>query len=150
MVLIFFGSLFMIIGFFLFFHRVLLALGISFFLANDRLPMIVKMKGSLSFVGGIGAILLGWPVVGIILELYGLFVLSDRSLFSNIMHWILCIQIYCIGYTVENFFVPLELAIRAGWSWLFGSDVQKHNSRVNMETRARAMEEKMEKWSGIS
>merc|ERR1711990_845831 len=123
--LVFFGSSFMTIGVFLFMDRVLLALGnllfvsgicliiglgraISFFWQPNN-P--VKMKGSLSFFGGIGAILFGWPVVGMILEFYGFFVL-----FGGFLPIILTFigRIPVIGYIVN---LPL-----------FSSYVQKHNS----------------------
>jgi len=41
-----------------------------------------KIKASLSFFGGISVVLFGWPIVGMLFEIYG-FILLFRSVISS-------------------------------------------------------------------
>jgi hypothetical protein len=90
-----FGSLFLTIGIFLFLDRVLLALGNILFLTGLCLLIGVgrtlnffwqphnpqKMKGTFAFFGGIIIVLVvGWPLIGMLVEFYGFFVLFSGFL----------------------------------------------------------------------
>merc|ERR1712113_653675 len=89
-----FGSLFLTIGIFMFLDRVLLALGNILFLTGLCLLIGVgrtlnffwqphnpqKMKGTLAFFGGIMIVLIGWPLIGMLVEFYGFFVLFSGFL----------------------------------------------------------------------
>ncbi|XP_065836017.1 vesicle transport protein GOT1B-like isoform X3 [Oscarella lobularis] len=81
-----FGVVFLFLGMVLFFDRGLLAMGNILFLAG--LAFVIglertfkfffqsrKLKGTGCFVGGILLVLIGWPVVGMVVEAYGFFVL---------------------------------------------------------------------------
>lgn len=79
-----FGIFFSFMGVILFFDRGLLALGNIFFLLGVALLLgwlstlqLFKRnyKGSISFFFGLSLIFVGWPVLGIVIELYGSFVL---------------------------------------------------------------------------
>ena len=82
-----FGILFMFLGVLFFFDKALLALGNMLFLC--AFPMMIgftrtlkffnpigksgaKIRGILCFFCGIGLVLFGWPVVGMIVEVYGI------------------------------------------------------------------------------
>ncbi|XVF65514.1 hypothetical protein PTKIN_Ptkin09bG0255400 [Pterospermum kingtungense] len=82
--LIGFGIFFAFLGVILFFDRGLLALGNIFFLAGvailigwySTLQLFRKnYKGSASFLLGLFFLFVRWPIVGIILQIYGCFVL---------------------------------------------------------------------------
>ncbi|KAF5942039.1 vesicle transport protein GOT1 [Camellia sinensis] len=84
--LIGFGIFFSILGIILFFDRGLLALGNIFWLAGVALLLGWRStlqlftsrsnyKGSVSFLLGLFFIFVRWPIVGIILEIYGCIVL---------------------------------------------------------------------------
>lgn len=89
-----FGSCFLVLGMFLFLDRVLLGLGNILFLAGLCLLIgmgrtmaffwqpgnPVKMKGTAAFFGGIFIVLFGWPMIGMIVEFYGFFVLFSGFL----------------------------------------------------------------------
>ncbi|CAI9108782.1 OLC1v1008465C1 [Oldenlandia corymbosa var. corymbosa] len=77
-----FGILFSFLGMILFFDRGLLALGNIFWLAGVGLLLgwrstlqlftnRMNYKGSVSFLVGIFLIFVRWPIVGIVMELYG-------------------------------------------------------------------------------
>ena len=89
-----FGSCFLTLGMFLFLDRVLLGLGNILFLAGlclligiSRTTQFfwqpgnpVKMKGTAAFFGGIMIVLFGWPMIGMLVEFYGFFVLFSGFL----------------------------------------------------------------------
>ncbi|KMZ63827.1 Protein transport protein GOT1 [Zostera marina] len=88
-----FGIFFSFIGVILFFDRGLLALGNIFFLIGVALLLgwsstlqLFKRnyKGSISFFSGFFLIFVGWPVLGIVIELYGSFVLFSFSISHSI------------------------------------------------------------------
>jgi len=77
-----FGVFFLTLGVFLFLDRGLLAIGNLLFLVG--LCLIIglertmkfffqkqKLKGSAFFLGGIVIVLIGWPLIGILIEVYG-------------------------------------------------------------------------------
>ncbi|XP_057835814.1 vesicle transport protein GOT1 [Cryptomeria japonica] len=77
-----FGVLFFFLGIIFFFDKGLLAMGNILFLAGVMLTIGVKStvqffmkrshyKGSIAFVIGFFFVLIGWPVIGMILEIYG-------------------------------------------------------------------------------
>lgn len=81
-----FGIFFLFLGMLLLFDKSLLALGNILFLAG--LAAVIgrertfrfffqrhKIKGSISFFGGIIIVLFGWPMVGMLFEAYGFFLL---------------------------------------------------------------------------
>jgi len=81
-----FGSVFLFLGMILFFDRVLLAFGNILFVAG--LACLIgfqrtynfffqthKLKGSSLFFSGIFLILIGWTMIGMVVEIYGFFVL---------------------------------------------------------------------------
>ncbi|XP_067936191.1 vesicle transport protein GOT1B-like [Watersipora subatra] len=81
-----FGLLFLFLGVVLLFDKGLLAIGNILFLAGlafliglDRTFKFFfqshKWRGSCFFFGGIFVVLLGWPVIGMIIECYGFFLL---------------------------------------------------------------------------
>ncbi|OBT62163.1 hypothetical protein VE03_08355 [Pseudogymnoascus sp. 23342-1-I1] len=80
------GAFFLIFGVFLFFDRAMLAMGNILFLIG--LTAIIgpaktllffarrqKLKGTAAFTAGILLILLRWPLIGFLVELYGIFIL---------------------------------------------------------------------------
>lgn len=80
------GGFFLLGGVLLFFDRALLAMGnllflfgISLLLGPQRTFLFFarrqKWRGSLAFFLGLGLILARWPLVGFVVELYGIFVL---------------------------------------------------------------------------
>ncbi|XP_078402517.1 vesicle transport protein GOT1B-like isoform X2 [Cetorhinus maximus] len=86
-----FGVFFLLFGVLLYFDRVLLAFGNILFVSG--LPFITglqntfrfffqrqKMKGSSFFLAGILLVLLRWPVIGMLCESYGFFLLFKSSL----------------------------------------------------------------------
>ncbi|KAK3593990.1 hypothetical protein CHS0354_040732 [Potamilus streckersoni] len=81
-----FGVAFLILGVLFFFDKGLLAIGNILFLAG--LGFVIglertlrfffqrhKIKATGFFIGGMFVVLLGWPVVGMCLEIYGFFLL---------------------------------------------------------------------------
>ncbi|XP_059311198.1 vesicle transport protein GOT1-like [Lycium ferocissimum] len=86
--LIGFGVIFTLVGLFLFYDRSFVAIGNILFLSGVTLTTGVmstlqffffmkrqNFKGSASFAVGFFLIMIGWPVLGMIGEIYGLFVL---------------------------------------------------------------------------
>uniref|UniRef100_UPI00398F41B9 vesicle transport protein GOT1B-like n=1 Tax=Pristiophorus japonicus TaxID=55135 RepID=UPI00398F41B9 len=86
-----FGVFFLLFGVLLYFDRVLLGFGNILFVSG--LPFIMglqntlrfffqwqKRKGSSFFLGGILLVLLRWPVVGMLCESYGFFLLFKSTL----------------------------------------------------------------------
>ncbi|KAK4146860.1 Got1/Sft2-like family-domain-containing protein [Dichotomopilus funicola] len=80
------GGFFLIAGILLFFDRAMLAMGNILFLVG--LTIIIgphktalffarrqKLKGTAAFFGGLSLILLRWPLIGFLVELYGIVVL---------------------------------------------------------------------------
>ncbi|KAK1759397.1 vesicle transport protein [Echria macrotheca] len=80
------GGFFLIGGVMLFFDRAMLAMGNILFLIG--LTIIIgpqktavffarkqKLKGTAAFFGGLALILLRWPLIGFLIELYGIMVL---------------------------------------------------------------------------
>eukprot|EP00040_Diaphanoeca_grandis_P009457 m.48929 g.48929 ORF g.48929 m.48929 type:complete len:139 (-) comp20892_c0_seq2:99-515(-) len=87
--LIGFGIFFLILGVILFFDSALLAMGNILFVAGVSLMIGLsntftfffgakKIKGSTFFFGGIFTVLIGWPVIGMLVESVGLFYLFAR------------------------------------------------------------------------
>ncbi|XP_066153738.1 vesicle transport protein GOT1B isoform X1 [Euwallacea fornicatus] len=81
-----FGMFFLFLGMLMLFDKSLLALGNILFIAG--LAAVIgrertfrfffqrhKIRGSIAFFGGIIIVLLGWPLVGMIFEGYGFFLL---------------------------------------------------------------------------
>lgn len=77
-----FGITFLFLGVMLFFDRGLLAIGNILFLTG--LAFVIglertfrfffqkhKLRGSGAFIGGIIVVLLGWPAIGMLVEIYG-------------------------------------------------------------------------------
>ncbi|XP_060169185.1 vesicle transport protein GOT1-like [Lycium barbarum] len=84
--LIGFGVMFTLVGVFLFYDRSFVAIGNILFLSGVTLTTGVmstlqffmkrrNFKGSASFSVGFFLIMMGWPVLGLIGEIYGLFLL---------------------------------------------------------------------------
>ncbi|XP_055943054.1 vesicle transport protein GOT1B-like isoform X2 [Argiope bruennichi] len=86
-----FGLFFLFLGVVFLFDKGLLALGNILFLSG--LAFVIglertfrfffqrhKLRGSAAFFGGIFIVLIGWPLVGIIIEIYGFIVLFSGFL----------------------------------------------------------------------
>ncbi|XP_050302873.1 vesicle transport protein GOT1B isoform X1 [Anthonomus grandis grandis] len=86
-----FGIFFLFLGMLLLFDKSLLALGNILFIAG--LVAVIgrqrtfnfffqkhRLKGSVAFFGGILVVLWGWPIVGMVLEAYGFFLLFSGFL----------------------------------------------------------------------
>eukprot|EP00475_Leptophrys_vorax_P029487 TRINITY_DN4336_c0_g1_i1.p2 TRINITY_DN4336_c0_g1~~TRINITY_DN4336_c0_g1_i1.p2 ORF type:complete len:147 (-),score=37.72 TRINITY_DN4336_c0_g1_i1:28-468(-) len=84
-----FGSLFLLLGIMLFFDKALLALGNFLFLGGITLLIGVekttkfflrtgKLRGTICFLGGMFLVLIGWAVIGMIVEIFGII-----NLFGN-------------------------------------------------------------------
>ncbi|KAI0494118.1 hypothetical protein KFK09_024249 [Dendrobium nobile] len=111
-----FGFLFTFLGVLLFFDRGLLALGNIFFLFGVALLIgwqsmwqlfskKVNYKGSIPFFLGLFLIFVGWPVIGIIFEIYG-----SVLLFSG--YWssakVFLYQIPVLGWLLQYPFLFFE------------------------------------------
>lgn len=93
-----FGLLFLFIGMMLFFDRGLLAIGNILFISGLALVIGLertfrfffqkhKLKGSALFLGGVMVVLLGWPVVGMVVEMYG-FILLFKGFFPVVINFL--------------------------------------------------------------
>ncbi|XP_065647849.1 vesicle transport protein GOT1B isoform X4 [Hydra vulgaris] len=93
-----FGMLFLFLGMMLFFDRGLLAIGNILFISGLALVIGLertfrfffqktKLKGSGFFLGGILVVLLGWPVVGMVVEIYG-FILLFKGFFPVVINFL--------------------------------------------------------------
>ncbi|XP_027881851.1 golgi transport 1Bb isoform X1 [Xiphophorus couchianus] len=81
-----FGVFFLFFGMMLFFDKALLAIGnilfvagLSFVIGLERTVRFFfqrhKAKATSFFLGGIFVVLTGWPIIGVVLEIYGFFLL---------------------------------------------------------------------------
>uniref|UniRef100_A0A4W6F6F2 Golgi transport 1Bb n=1 Tax=Lates calcarifer TaxID=8187 RepID=A0A4W6F6F2_LATCA len=81
-----FGVFFLFFGMMLFFDKALLAIGnilfvsgLSFVIGLERTFRFFfqrhKVKATSFFLGGVFVVLIGWPIIGVILEIYGFFLL---------------------------------------------------------------------------
>lgn len=86
-----FGIAFLFLGVVLFFDKGLLAIGnilfisgLTFVIGLERTSRFFfqkhKLRGTAAFFGGIAVVLIGWPVIGMILEMYGFFLLFSGFL----------------------------------------------------------------------
>ncbi|EFJ15914.1 hypothetical protein SELMODRAFT_179899 [Selaginella moellendorffii] len=86
-----FGVLFTFLGLIFFFDKALLAMGNILFLSGVTLTIGPKstlfffakrrnFKGTISFLVGFVLVILGWPVVGMIIEAYGFIILFSGFL----------------------------------------------------------------------
>eukprot|EP00794_Sanderia_malayensis_P018236 gene18236-20055_t len=93
-----FGLLFLFLGMMLFFDRGLLAIGNILFISGLALVIGLertfrfffqkhKLKGSGLFLGGIIIVLFGWPVIGMLVEIYG-FILLFRGFFPVVINFL--------------------------------------------------------------
>uniref|UniRef100_A0A674NPN7 Golgi transport 1Ba n=1 Tax=Takifugu rubripes TaxID=31033 RepID=A0A674NPN7_TAKRU len=93
-----FGVFFLFFGMILFFDKALLAIGNILFVAG--LAFVIglertfrfffqkhKMKATGFFLGGVCVVLIGWPIVGVVLEVYGFFLLF-RGFFPVVVGFI--------------------------------------------------------------
>ncbi|KAL8161782.1 hypothetical protein V2J09_013271 [Rumex salicifolius] len=120
-----FGIFFTFLGVVLFFDKGLLALGnilwligVSILLGRQSMLKLltsrVNYKGSLCFFGGLFFLFVRWPLLGIILEIYGCFLLFGSSLKKNFSSgfWptmrIFLSQIPGVGWVIK-FFCPCKL-----------------------------------------
>ncbi|XP_052645089.1 vesicle transport protein GOT1B isoform X1 [Harpia harpyja] len=89
-----FGVFFLFFGMILFFDKALLAIGnvlfvagLSFVIGLERTFRFFfqkhKMKATGFFLGGVLIVLIGWPLIGMILEIYGFFLLFSHLLLSE-------------------------------------------------------------------
>lgn len=81
-----FGVFFLFFGMVLFFDKALLAIGnilfvtgLSFVIGLERTFRFFfqrhKVKATGFFLGGVLVVLIGWPIIGVVLEIYGFFLL---------------------------------------------------------------------------
>ncbi|KAI3371159.1 hypothetical protein L3Q82_023787 [Scortum barcoo] len=81
-----FGVFFLFFGMMLFFDKALLAIGnilfvsgLSFVIGLERTFRFFfqrhKVKATSFFLGGVFVVLIGWPIIGVVLEIYGFFLL---------------------------------------------------------------------------
>uniref|UniRef100_A0A674CX76 Golgi transport 1Bb n=1 Tax=Salmo trutta TaxID=8032 RepID=A0A674CX76_SALTR len=81
-----FGVFFLFFGMILFFDKALLAIGnilfvagLSFVIGLERTFKFFfqrhKFKATSFFLGGVLVVLIGWPIIGVVLEIYGFFLL---------------------------------------------------------------------------
>ncbi|RDD43137.1 Vesicle transport protein GOT1A [Trichoplax sp. H2] len=91
-----FGMFFLFLGMLMLFDKALLAVGNILFLSG--IGMVIglartysfffqrhKMKGTVCFFLGIVIVIFGWPVVGMVIEAYGFFLLF-RQVLTTIVH----------------------------------------------------------------
>uniref|UniRef100_A0AAX7TQ34 Golgi transport 1Bb n=1 Tax=Astatotilapia calliptera TaxID=8154 RepID=A0AAX7TQ34_ASTCA len=93
-----FGVFFLFFGMILFFDKALLAIGnilfvagLSFVIGLERTFRFFfqkhKMKATSFFLGGVFVVLIGWPIIGVLLEIYGFFLLF-RGFFPVVVGFI--------------------------------------------------------------
>ncbi|XP_055009494.1 golgi transport 1Ba isoform X2 [Boleophthalmus pectinirostris] len=93
-----FGVFFLFFGMILFFDKALLAIGnvlfvvgLAFVIGLERTFRFFfqrhKLKASSLFLGGVLIVLIGWPIIGVLLELYGFFLLF-RGFFPVVVGFI--------------------------------------------------------------
>ncbi|XP_026065310.1 vesicle transport protein GOT1B-like isoform X2 [Carassius auratus] len=108
-----FGVFFLFFGMILFFDKALLAIGNIFFVVG--LAFVIglertfrfffqkhKMKATSFFLGGVFIVLIGWPIIGVILEFYGFFLLF-RGFFPAVVGFIRRIPV--LGYLLNLPFI---------------------------------------------
>ncbi|XP_026065583.1 vesicle transport protein GOT1B-like isoform X2 [Carassius auratus] len=108
-----FGVFFLFFGMILFFDKALLAMGNIFFVVG--LAFVIglertfrfffqkhKMKATSFFLGGVLIVLIGWPIIGVILEFYGFFLLF-RGFFPAVVSFIRRIPV--LGYLLNLPFI---------------------------------------------
>ena len=77
-----FGAIFLFLGVLMFFDAAMLALGNFLFLAGIILLIGIqrtfkffwrrgKIAGTICFIGGMCLVVIGWPIIGILIELFG-------------------------------------------------------------------------------
>ncbi|KAG9342355.1 hypothetical protein JZ751_016857 [Albula glossodonta] len=104
-----FGVFFLFFGMILFFDKALLAIGnilfvvgLSFVIGLERTFRFFfqkhKMKATSFFLGGVFVVLIGWPMVGMVLEIYGFFLLF-RGFFPVVIGFIRRVPI--LGYLLN-------------------------------------------------
>ncbi|XP_025922684.1 vesicle transport protein GOT1B isoform X1 [Apteryx rowi] len=104
-----FGVFFLFFGMILFFDKALLAIGNVLFVAG--LAFVIglertfrfffqkhKMKATGFFLGGVLIVLIGWPLIGMILEIYGFFLLF-RGFFPVVVGFIRRVPV--LGYLLN-------------------------------------------------
>ncbi|KAI5617991.1 vesicle transport protein GOT1B [Silurus asotus] len=93
-----FGVFFLFFGMILFFDKALLAIGnilfvvgLAFVIGLERTFRFFfqkhKMKATSFFLGGVFIVLIGWPIIGVVLEFYGFFLLF-RGFFPVVIGFI--------------------------------------------------------------
>lgn len=93
-----FGLLFLFLGMMLFFDRGLLAIGNILFISGLGLVIGLertfrfffqreKLRGSAFFLGGIIIVLYGWPVIGMVVEIYG-FIQLFKGFFPVVINFL--------------------------------------------------------------
>uniref|UniRef100_A0A803VQH8 Golgi transport 1B n=1 Tax=Ficedula albicollis TaxID=59894 RepID=A0A803VQH8_FICAL len=104
-----FGVFFLFFGMILFFDKALLAIGnvlfvagLSFVIGLERTFRFFfqkhKMKATGFFLGGVLIVLIGWPLIGMILEIYGFFLLF-RGFFPVVVGFIRRVPV--LGYLLN-------------------------------------------------
>ncbi|RLW01835.1 hypothetical protein DV515_00007759 [Chloebia gouldiae] len=115
-----FGVFFLFFGMILFFDKALLAIGnvlfvagLSFVIGLERTFRFFfqkhKMKATGFFLGGVLIVLIGWPLIGMILEVYGFFLLF-RGFFPVVVGFIRRVPV--LGYLLN---LPGISSVSLGW-----------------------------------
>uniref|UniRef100_A0A3B1JVA4 Golgi transport 1Ba n=1 Tax=Astyanax mexicanus TaxID=7994 RepID=A0A3B1JVA4_ASTMX len=106
-----FGVFFLFFGMILFFDKALLAIGnilfvvgLAFVIGLERTFRFFfqKIKATSFFLGGVFVVLIGWPIVGLVLEFYGFFLLF-RGFFPVVIGFIRRIPV--LGYLLNLPFI---------------------------------------------